>query len=61
MSGSLTEISWIDSDTIKADGKLLQVKFTVKDREKFNLDEVKQAVGKRYASGLVVLTGPTEK
>ena len=59
MSSSLTEISWIDSDTIKADGKLLQVKFTVKDREKFNLEEVKKTLGKRYASGLVMLTGPT--
>jgi hypothetical protein len=61
VSSSLTTVPWIDSDTIKADGKLRQVKFTVKDRAKFNLEEVKQAIGSRYASGLVVLTGPTEK
>ena len=48
-------------ETITADRKLRQVKFTVKDRAAFNLDAVKQAVGDRYADGMKLLTEPTDK
>jgi hypothetical protein len=37
------------------------VKFRVKDRAKFNMDELNQALGPRYAAGAKVLTGPTDK
>ena len=43
-----------------SDGKIRQAKFTVKDKAKFNLDEVKRALGTRYADGVKVLAGPTE-
>ena len=43
-----------------ADGKVRQAKFTLKEKGKFNLDEVKRALGTRYADGVKVLAGPTE-
>jgi hypothetical protein len=61
VSAALTTLPWVEPDTIKADGKKRQVKFTVKDRAKFNLDEVKQALGSRYSDGVKVLSGLTEK
>jgi hypothetical protein len=61
VSAALTALPWVESDTIKADGKKRQVKFTVKDRAKFNMDEIKQALGSRYNYGVKLLAGPTEK
>jgi hypothetical protein len=58
---ALTTLPWVESDTIVTNGKTRQVKFTVKDRTKFDLEEVKQALGSRYADGARVMTGPTEK
>ena len=33
----------------------------MKDRAKFDLDDVKRALGPRYRDGVKVLAGPTEK
>lgn len=59
MSAALTTLPWVESDTIKPDGKKRQVKFTVKDGAKFDLTEVKRALGPRYDGGVKVLAGPT--
>ena len=59
MSEALISLPWVDSDTIKTDAKKRQAKFKVKDAAKFNMDEVKQALGPRYADGAKVLAGPT--
>lgn len=32
----------------------------MKDRTKFNMDEVKRALGSRYGSGARLLAGPTD-
>ena len=61
MSSKLISLPWVDSESVKADGKKRQVLFTVKDRAKFNMDEVKQALGSRYNDGVVVLAGPTSQ
>jgi hypothetical protein len=61
VSEALISLPWVDSDTIKTDGKKRQARFIVKDRAKFNLDELKRALGPRYSDGVQVLTGPTEK
>jgi hypothetical protein len=42
------------------DGKTRQAKFTVKGKDKFNLDELKRALGSRYGDGVKLLAGPTE-
>jgi hypothetical protein len=61
VSAALTTLPWVESDSIKTDAKKRQAMFTVKDRAKFNLDELKQALGDRYSDGVKVLAGPTEK
>jgi hypothetical protein len=42
------------------DKKLLQAKFTVTSKSAFNPDDLKRALGPRYADGMTVLTGPTD-
>jgi hypothetical protein len=59
VSEALITLPWVESDSIKTDGKKRQALFTVKDRAKFNLDELKKALGSRYGDGVKVLTGPT--
>ena len=61
MGAALTSLPWVDFEKIKLDAKKRQAKFTVKDRAKFSVDELKQALGPRYADGMTVLAGPTEK
>lgn len=41
-------------------GRTRQAKFAVKEKGQFNLNEVKKVLGKRYADGVRVLTGPKE-
>jgi copper chaperone CopZ len=57
----LSTLPWIAPETITADRKLRQVKFTVKDRTAFKLDAVKDALGDRYSDGMKLLTEPTGK
>jgi hypothetical protein len=59
VSEALIGLPWVDSDTIKTDPKRRQARFKVKDRAKFNMDEVKRALGKRYSYGVKLLVGPT--
>jgi hypothetical protein len=61
VSQALATLPWVESDSIKADGKKRQAKFTVTDPAKFNLDEVKRALGDRYGGGVKLLAGPTGK
>ncbi len=59
MSEALISLPWVEPDTIKTDMKKRQAKFKVKDAAKFNLDEIKKALGSRYRDGAKLLTGPT--
>lgn len=61
MSRLLAALPCVEPDTIKTDASKLQVRFAVKDRAAFNLDEVKRGLSDRYSSGVQVLAGPTEK
>ena len=58
---ALISLSWVDSDTLKIDAARRQARFKVKDREQFNMDEVKRALGKRYSYGVKLLAGPTSQ
>jgi hypothetical protein len=60
VSAALTTLPWVEPASIKTDRKARQVKFTVKERSKFNMGEVKQALGSRYGDDATLLTGPTE-
>ena len=61
MSTALATLPWVESATIQTDAKKRQVKFVVKDRAKFNMDEISDALGPRYNYGVKLLTGPTDK
>ncbi len=61
MSRLLATLPCVEPDTIKTDAKKLQVRFAVKDRAAFNLDDVKRVLTGRYSGGVQVLSGPTEK
>jgi len=61
VSRLLAALPCVEPDTIKTDANKLQVKFAVKDRAAFNLDEVKRALTGRYSGGVQVLVGPTER
>jgi hypothetical protein len=59
VSDALASLPWVEPGSIKADGKKRQAKFTVADPAKFNMDEVKRALGDRYSGGVKLLAGPT--
>lgn len=61
MSDALASLPWVEPSSIKADGRKRQAKFTVSDPAKFNMDEVKRALGDRYGDGVKLLAGPTAK
>lgn len=60
MRNALTTLPWVESKSIVTDSKTLQAKFTVSSKSAFNVEEVKRALGDRYADGMTVLTGPTD-
>jgi hypothetical protein len=61
VSEALISLPWVDSDNIKTDLKKRQARFKVKDRAKFNVDELRRALGPRYGDGMKVLAGPTSE
>ena len=61
MRDNLATLPWVETDTIKPNGRTRQVKFTITDRAKFDLEEVKRALTPRYDDHVKVLAGPTER
>jgi hypothetical protein len=57
---SLTTLPWVEPDSIVTEPKTRQVRFTLKDRNAFDEEAVKTALGTRYARRLKLLTGPTD-
>lgn len=59
MRDALSTLPWVEKDSIKPDTKKQQVRFAVKDKKKFNLEEVKKAIESRtdFKVGKV-LSGP---
>ena len=60
MAAALATLPWVEAGTISANGKKRQAKFTVKDRTRFNLDDVKRVLAPRYDYGVTLLTGPSQ-
>jgi hypothetical protein len=59
---ALATLPWVEPDSIQPDRDKRQVKFTVKDKAKFDFEAVQKALAaKGYDSGAKVLTGPTEQ
>lgn len=58
---ALTRIEWVVGSSIQADRRTRQVKFTVTDRARFNLDKVRQAVVLAGYYRTDLLVAPTER
>ena len=61
MAEALATLPWVERDSIKASRATRQAKFTVKDRTRFNLEEVQQVISKAGYATTRLLAGPTEK
>ncbi|HVK09013.1 MAG TPA: hypothetical protein VM597_09580 [Gemmataceae bacterium] len=62
MRDALATLPWVETDSIQPSREKRQVKFTVKDKAKFDFEAVKKALAdKGYDSGAKILTGPTEQ
>ena len=61
MADALATLPWVEADSIKADRATRQAKFTVKDRAKFNLEEIQSVISKAGYPSTKLLTGPTQK
>jgi hypothetical protein len=55
---ALTYVEWIEQNSIKADGRTLEVTFAVNDKKQFSLDALRDALPAKYKKGLQVLDGP---
>jgi hypothetical protein len=58
---ALATLPWVEPDSIKAVRATRQAKFTVKDRNQFDLEQVRSVVSKAGYPSTKLLTGPTEK
>lgn len=61
MQAALAALPWVETDSIQPNRDKRQVKFTVKDPAKFDLDAVKKALADKGYDSARVLAGPTEK
>ena len=59
MRDALSTLPWVEKDTIAPDVSKQQVRFAVKDKKSFDLDEVKEAIEEKAGFTLgKVLSGP---
>jgi hypothetical protein len=61
VSGALATLPWVESDSIQPSREKRQVRFTIKDRNQFDLEAVKSALAAEGYGGAELLTGPTEQ
>jgi hypothetical protein len=55
---ALEELPWVEEGSVEADVRRQRVRFAIKDRGAFNLEQVKQAIGKAGFRAGEVLAGP---
>ncbi len=58
MRNALGTLPWVEKETIEPDVSRQQVRFAVKDKQQFNLDEVKDVISKEGFEVGKVLSGP---
>ncbi|HMC66587.1 MAG TPA: hypothetical protein VKI65_16760 [Gemmataceae bacterium] len=59
MRRALGTLPWVDQKSIKADIATKQVRFSVKDKSQFKLEDVQKALEKENFSGVTLKSGPT--
>lgn len=57
---ALATLPWVESDTITADRKTRQAKFTITDKAAFDAEAIKATIGKAGYRKAQVLKGPTD-
>ena len=58
MQAALKSLPWVDPDSIRVDVPAREVKFTVKDKQEFNLQAVKDALAKENFNAVTLKAGP---
>lgn len=61
VAAALARVSWVRADSIQADRRTRQVKFTVTNRELFSVAKVREAIAAVGYRRTDLLTGPTER
>jgi copper chaperone CopZ len=61
VAAALAKLPWVRTDSIQADRRTRQVKFTVTDRARFNIDKVRDAITLAGYTRTDLLSGPTER
>jgi hypothetical protein len=54
---ALQGLPWVDEKSVQADHSTQQARFKVKDKSKFSLEEINQALPKRFRPAKVI-SGP---
>jgi hypothetical protein len=60
VSEAVATLPWVEAGSIKVERRTTQVRFTVKDRNQFDIEKLKQVIEAAGYDGTKLLTGPTE-
>ena len=60
MAEAIATLPWVEPDSIRPDQRAHQVRFTVNDRQAFDLEALRAAIAKAGYSKVTLLVGPTE-
>jgi hypothetical protein len=55
---ALATLPWVEQDSITADVATRMVTFAVKDKSKFNMEQVKEALKEQHYSEVELISGP---
>jgi hypothetical protein len=61
VAAALATLPWVEVRSIQADRRTRQVRFTVTNRQQFNIDKVKAAIAAAGYRRTDLLVGPTER
>jgi hypothetical protein len=59
VQAALRTLPWVEPDSIRVDVPAREVKFTVKDKQDFNLQAVKDALAKEDFNEVTLKSGPS--
>jgi hypothetical protein len=59
VQAALKTLPWVEPDTIRVDVPAREVKFTVKDKQEFSLQAVKDALARENFNDVTLKSGPS--
>lgn len=60
MADAIATLPWVEAASIQPNRTTRQVKFTLKDRSKYDFPKLKEVVAEAGYPGTKLLTGPTD-